>query len=215
MRYSILGTGEVARNIGAKLISLGHEVMLGGRSATNEKAKEWADANGDRASHGTFADAACFGERIFLSVRGMYSLDVIKSIDPCSINGKILIDQTNPYKYEDGQISILPEYSGTTCLGEEVQNAVPNVKVVKTLNYISSQLMTNPQHLSDDATGFYCGNDAQAKSEVAKLLADFGWVDTMDLGNISMARYTEMLGAFWPAVYGRLKNMDWGFKLIR
>ena len=56
-------------------------------------------------------------------------------------------------------------------------------------------------------TGFYCGNDTEAKTAVAKLLKDFGWQDTMDLGDISMSRYTEMLGAFWPAAYGQLKHM--------
>jgi hypothetical protein len=30
-----------------------------------------------------------------------------------------------------------------------------------------------------------------------------------------MSRYTEMLGAFWVPLYGKLENMDWGFKLVR
>lgn len=75
--------------------------------------------------------------------------------------------------------------------------------------------MTNPGKLPEAVTGFYCGDNAEAKAEVEKLLADFGWTDTMDLGGIAMSRYTEMLGAFWLAVYGRLRHMDWGFKLIR
>lgn len=57
MKYGILGTGDVAHVIATKLIELGHEVMMGARNATNEKAANWAKANGERTSHGTFADA--------------------------------------------------------------------------------------------------------------------------------------------------------------
>ena len=56
MKYGILGTGDVAHAIATKLTELGHEVMMGARNATNEKAANWAKANGERASHGTFAD---------------------------------------------------------------------------------------------------------------------------------------------------------------
>lgn len=37
MKYGIIGTGGVAHAIATKLIELGHEVMMGARSATNEK----------------------------------------------------------------------------------------------------------------------------------------------------------------------------------
>ena len=61
MKYGVLGTGDVARTIASKLIELGHEVMMGSRSANNPSAVLWAEQNGERASHGTFADAAKFG----------------------------------------------------------------------------------------------------------------------------------------------------------
>lgn len=215
MKYGILGTGDVAHTVGSKLIALGHEVMLGARSADNEKAIQWADSNGVHAMHGTFADAARFGERVFLCVRGIHSIEAVEAAGEENLAGKILIDQTNPYLYEDGHISLDPRWSGTTCLGEEIQKLLPRTKVVKTLNYLCRHLMTAPQQLPEPVTGFYCGNDTEAKTVVAELLKDFGWQDTMDLGDISMSRYTEMLGAFWPAVYGRLGHMNWGFKLVR
>lgn len=215
MKYGILGAGDVARTIGCKLIALGHEVMLGARNATNEKAAKWVETNGERAYCGTFTDAARFGDRIFLCVRGIHSTKVIKTVGEENLAGKIVIDQTNPFLYDNGHISLDPRWSGTTGLGEEIQKLLPQTKVVKTLNYLCCHLMTAPQQLPDTVTGFYCGNDAEAKRMVSDLLKDFGWQDTMDLGDISMSRYTEMLGAFWPAVYGRLGHMNWGFKLVR
>ena len=215
MRYGILGTGNVARTIADKLIELGHEVMLGSRSADNSQATEWANLHGELASHGTFADAACFGERVFNCVQGVHSTEVLASVGKSDLAGKILIDLSNPYLYDGRHISLDPRWNGNTSLGEANQTLLPEAKVVKTLNYLCHHLMTNPGQLPEAITGFYCGNDAEAKRAVANLLKDFGWTDMLDLGDISMSRYTEMLGAFWPAALNATGNMDWGFKLVR
>ena len=78
-----------------------------------------------------------------------------------------------------------------------------------------SVMMPHPNELSEPATGFYCGNDSNAKDAVREILHDFGWTDTFDMGDISMSRYTEMLGAFWVPVFGQLNTMHWGFRLVR
>ncbi len=65
MKIAILGTGVVGNTIGSKLIELGYEVKMGSRTADNPKAVEWVKNNGNKASAGTFADAATFGELIF------------------------------------------------------------------------------------------------------------------------------------------------------
>lgn len=215
MKYGVLGTGDVACTIADKLIELGHEVMIGSRTVDNPRAVEWARKSGEQAFHGTFADAASFGERVFNCVKGVYSIKALTSAGKDNLAGKILIDQSNPYLYENRHISLDPRWSGNTSLGEANQALLPDTKIVKTLNYLCSHLMTNPGQLSEAVTGFYCGNDKEAKAEVAKLLADFGWTDTMDLGDISMSRYTEMLGAFWPAGLNATGTMEWGFKLVR
>lgn len=214
MKYGVLGTGDVAQTIASKLVELGHEVMMGSRTANNEKAVAWAAANGDKASCGTFADAAAFGERVFNCVQGIHAIEALEAAGKDNLKGKILIDQSNPYVYKDGHISLKAEYTENTCLGEEVQKLLPDTKVVKTLNYLGSVMMTNPGELSEPVTGFYCGNDAEAKEAVRQILADFGWQETFDMGDISMSRYTEMLGAFWVTVYGQIGHMHWGFRLV-
>ena len=214
MKYGILGTGNVAQEIGTKLIQLGHEVKLGTRNPKNENALNWAKKNGSKASVGTFAEAAKFGERIFNCVHGINAIEAITSAGPEKFKDKILIDIANPYNYKDGHISLDPKYSGNTCLGEEIQKLLPNTKVVKTLNYLGSNMMTNPSSLAEPITGFYLGNDEKAKEVVNQILHDFGWTETLDIGNISMSRYTEMLGAFWVPLYGKLGNMNWGFRLV-
>lgn len=148
-------------------------------------------------------------------MQGIHALEVLDAAGKANLNGKLLIDLANPYIHKDGHISLDSRWSGTTSLGEEVQRLLPQTKVVKTLNYLHNHLMTHPDEFPEPITGFYCGNDKEAKAEVAKLLADFGWCDTMDLGDISMSRYTEMLGAFWPAALNGTGHMRWGFRLVR
>ena len=99
MRIGILGTGTVAQTLGAKLVQLGHEVKLGSRTATNDKAAAWAKGQGARASHGTFADAARFGEVLLNCTAGTASLDALKAAGAASLEGKILIDVANPLDF--------------------------------------------------------------------------------------------------------------------
>ena len=214
-KYGILGTGNVAQTIGSKLIQLGHEVKLGTRNPKNEKVLTWVKNNGQNASVGTFKEAASFAPIIFNCVHGINSIEVIESSGKENFKNKILIDQANPYNYVNGHIILDPKYSGSTSLGEEIQKILPETKCVKTLNYLGFNLMTNPGQLNESITGFYCGNDNDAKETVNKILHDFGWSDTLDIGDISMSRYTEMLGAFWVPIYGKVGNMNWGLKLVR
>ena len=64
-KIGVLGTGMVGNTIASKLVQLGYEVMMDSRTANNEKAQTWKAANGEKASAGTFEDAAKFGEIIF------------------------------------------------------------------------------------------------------------------------------------------------------
>ena len=96
MKYGVLGTGGVAQVIATKLIQLGHEVKMGSRNAKNEKAASWAQKNGNKATFGTFADAAKFGERVFNCVQGIHSIEALTSAGPENLKGKILIDLTVP-----------------------------------------------------------------------------------------------------------------------
>ena len=188
---------------------------MGSRDHNNEKAVNWVKINGNKTLNGTFSDAAAFGERIFNCIHGNNSIEALTSPNAENLKGKILIDLANPYIYKDGHISLAPKYSGNTYLGEEIQKLLPNTKVVKILNYLRYDLMTNHSKLPEPITGFYCGNNKDAKKVVDEILRDFGWKDTFDMGDISMPKYTEMLGAIWVPIYGNLGTMNWGLRLIR
>jgi predicted dinucleotide-binding enzyme len=114
--------------------------------------------------------------------------------------------------------SLIPEYSNTNSLGEEIQKMAPGAKVVKTLNTMWNGLMLDPNMLAGgNHINYICGNDADAKKTVIGLLNQFGWKNEniMDLGDITGARATEATLPIWLRVYGTLQSGAFNFNVIR
>jgi predicted dinucleotide-binding enzyme len=217
MKIGILGTGIVGTTIGSKLFHIGHEVMLGSRTKDNARAAEWIKDKGPHATHGTFADAASHAAIIFNCTSGGASLDALKLAGGENLKGKILIDLANPLDFSHGMPpSLIPSLSNTTSLGEEIQKAFPDAKVVKTLNTMTCNLMVNHSMVPGEHDVFVCGNDADTKEKVKAMLeADFGWTSFVDLGDISGARGTEMLLPIWLRLYGMNKSPNFNFRIVK
>lgn len=211
---AILGTGMVGDAIGSKLVSLGHKVMMGSRTANNEKALAWSAKNVHLASNGTFADAAAFGEIIFNCTQGQVSLEALQLAGRENLQGKILVDVANPLDFSKGMPPSLT-VCNTDSLGEVIQRQFTDVKVVKTLNTMNCQLMVNPGLLKDPGSVFICGNDSEAKTEVNKLLQSFGWQNSIDLGDISAARGTEQLLPIWVRLMGTMGTPMFNFSIVK
>jgi len=205
MKIAVLGTGVVGTTIASKLIELGHQVMIGSRSKTNEKAIEFVNKYDENASNGTFEEAAFFGEIIFNCVKGEFAIEALTAAER-GIRKKILIDISIPVNTHNGApLTLLPELCNTNSLGEEIQRNFPDTKVVKTLNTMWSTLMTAPLTLKNgDHTNFICGNDEEAKSQVKKLLGEIGWKEEsiLDLGDIVGSRGTEATVLLWLRIWG-------------
>jgi len=210
MKIGILGTGDVARAIGKGFITLGHEVKLGGRETQNEKGAAWAKEMGAKASTGTFADAAAFGELVVLSTLGSAYEAVLKAAGPERLGGKVLIDTTNPLDFSKGmppRLSVGHTDSG----GEQVQRAVPGARVVKAFNIVGNASMFRPDFPGGPPDMLICGNDADAKKQVTTILHDFGWPQVTDLGGIESSKYLEALCITW-VLFGVAKG-SWNHAL--
>ena len=215
MKVGILGTGMVGNAIGTKLVKLGHDVKMGSRTADNAKGAEWVKANGAKASQGTFADAAAFGEIVFNCTHGMASLEVLKMAGATNLKGKVLVDISNPLDFSKGMPPSL-SVCNTDSLGEQIQRALPDTKVVKTLNTVNCNLMVNPSLVKGEHDLFISGNDAQAKAKVIDILKNwFGWKSVIDLGDITTARATEMILPIWVRLMGLFQSPNFNFKVVR
>ncbi len=217
MKIAVFGTGMVGEAIASKLVSLGHDVKMGSRSANNEAALKWSTGQGDnaaRASIGTFAEAAAFCETAFLCVKGDASSAVLKAAG-AALDGKVVIDVTNPLDFSKGMPPTL-FVSNNDSLGEVLQRENPKATIVKTLNTVNCQLMVDAGGLPGEHTMFICGNDAAAKERVVgEFLKPFGWRDVIDLGDITQSRGTEAYLMLWIRLYGALKGPTFNIKVVR
>ena len=206
MNVGVLGTGMVGERIASKLVSLGHTVTIGSRTADNAAATTWARGAGSRARAGTFADAAAFGAVLFNCTRGSASLSALRAAGSQNLNGKVLVDVANV---------LPPDEGGPRSLGEQIQDAFPAAKVVKTLNTVNCDVMVNPASVAGQHSVFVSGNDAAAKRQTLALLESFGWVDIIDLGDITTARATEAYLPLWVALWRKLGTAAFNVAVVR
>jgi predicted dinucleotide-binding enzyme len=212
--FGVLGTGVVGPTIGRKLIELGHSVMLGARDGANEKATAWAADAGELAHHGTFRNAAQFGEVIVNATAGNGSLAALEAAGTENLAGKVVVDITNLLDFSDG----FPPFVGvpsTDSLAEQIQRAHPDARVVKTLNTVTASVMVDPSRAPGEHNVFVSGDDADAKATVTDLLVSFGWPAgrILDLGGIATARASEFYVLLWVQLYGTLGTSEFNIQV--
>ncbi len=212
MRVGVLGTGSVGQALATGFHGLGHDVMIGARRAGNDKAVGWADATGMRAAQGSFADAARHGEIVVFATLGTAVAGVAAAAGPENLDGKIVIDVTNPLDFSKGfaDLAIKGDDSG----GETLQRALPAARVVKALNTVNANRMCAPRWPGGIPDMFLAGNDPTAKAGVADILRAFGW-NPVDLGPITSARWLEAMCMAWVQAAVPAHNFGLAFKLIQ
>ncbi len=203
MRIGVLGTGVVGRTLASALLRSGHEVRLGSRTAGHAAAVAWASEVGGPASEGTFADAAGFGELLVNATAGAASLQALELAGSEQLAGKVLLDVANPLDTTHGMPPTLTVCNDDS-LGEQIQRALPDVRVVKTLNTVTAAVMVDPTLVDGAHTIFMAGDDPAAKAQASDLLQELGWpADAiLDLGDITAARGMEMYLALWLRLWG-------------
>jgi 8-hydroxy-5-deazaflavin:NADPH oxidoreductase len=179
---AVLGNGRVGDTLATALTRAGHEVTVAGRSP------------------GAAAGAASRAEVVINATPGAGSLERLAALRP-QLQGKILVDVSNATIDGPDGLPASLLYPGSS-LAEQLQQALPGTRVVKTLNTMLYPVMTAPAALAQTPTAFLSGQDAEAKQAVRELLADLGWPQEWitDLGGIETARATEAAILFVPHV---------------
>jgi 8-hydroxy-5-deazaflavin:NADPH oxidoreductase len=216
MRIGVLGTGMVGQAIGSRLVALGHEVQMGSREAGNENARAWVERAGHGASEGSFEDAAAFGEMAFNCNAGAHSLAALEQAGRDNLAGKVLVDVANVLDSSEGAPPTVGVGTNDS-LGEQIQRAFPDTKVVKSLNTMNCEVMVDPSRVPGDHSVFVCGDDVDAKDQVKALLESFGWPSgrILDLGGIRSARGAELYVALWLALWGAVGTGDFNIAVVR
>jgi hypothetical protein len=225
MKIAVLGTGVVGRALAARLAGLGHDVTIGTRDPQATLARTEPDGMGTppfrtwSSDHpdvalATLGEAAAGAELVVNATSGTGALPALERAGADHLAGKVLIDVSNPLDFSQGFPPTL-FVKDTDSLGEQIQRAFPQTRVVKTLNTLNADLMVDPASLGAETSVFVSGDDAAAKAAVAALLESFGHTDVIDLGDITTARGTEMYLPVWLRLMGALGTAAFNVKVVR
>lgn len=202
-KIAVLGSGVVGQVLADGFLSHGYEVMRGTRDPA--KLAAWKGKAGAKASVGTFAEAARYGQTIVLAVKGTAAEAVLDQCGTETLAGKTVIDTTNPIAEKPPVHGVLTFFTSLEeSLMERLQRRVPAAHFVKAFSCAGNALMVNPKMKGGPPTMFICGDHAGAKAEVKAILDQFGW-ETEDLGAVEAARAIEPLCILW-CIPGFLSN---------
>lgn len=210
VRIAVLGTGSVGRTVSARLVELGHDVVVGTRDPEATAARDDAPA----AALATYADAVGGADLVVNATSGQVSLEVLAAAGEEALAGRVLLDISNPLDFSAGFPPTLSVVD-TDSLAEQLQRALPGTRVVKSLNTLTADLMVHPEALGEATTVFVSGDDADAKAVVTGLLTELGHRDVIDLGDLSTARGQEMWLPLWLRVMGALGTAQFNLKIVR
>lgn len=225
MTIAVLGTGMVGQALAARLLELGHDVVVGTRDPEATRSRTEPDGMGNppfsawleahpAARLAGFAEAAADAELVVNATSGSGALPALEQAGAENLAGKVVLDISNPLDFSQGFPPSL-FVKDTDSLGEQLQRAFPQARVVKSLNTLNAGLMVDPKSLGEESTVFVAGNDQAAKDTVTELLRSFGHGDVIDLGDITGARGTEMLLPVWLRLMQTLGTASFNFRVVR
>ncbi len=212
-KIGIIGSGIVGQTLANGFIKHGYEVMIGTRD--REKLSELKEKTRNKGHIGNFNEAAGFWEIIVLAVKGNAAKRALEMIDEENLNGKTIIDVTNPIADAPPENGVLKFFTSLdNSLMEQLQKNFPEANFVKAFNSVGNAFMVNPDFNGLNPTMFICGNNENAKKEVTKIVELFGF-EVEDMGKAEAARAIEPLCMLW-CIPGFLRN-DWAhaFKLLK
>lgn len=213
-KIGIIGSGAVGKALAKGFLKYGYDVTIASRTA--EKQASLASEIGGNIKTASFADTAKNAGIIILAVKGAVAES---ALDLCGIDhlaGKTIIDATNPIATEvppkNGVLNYFTSLENS--LMEMLQKKAPKANFVKAFCSVGSAFMVDPDFGGIKPSMFICGNNEDARKEVAAILVKFGW-EVEDMGMAEAARAIEPLAMLWCIPGMREGKWSHAFKLLK
>jgi hypothetical protein len=192
----------MGRALGTGLAGAGHDIVYGSRDPGQA-----TDLPGPVLD---YAAAIADSVVVISALAAAHSLETLAPLRE-SRAGRVLIDIGNAV--DQNFDLIYPDSS----LGAQLQEALPETRVVKTLNTVGGEIGVNPTLLSGPTNIFLSGDDEAAKGVVSGLLAEFGWAPDrqIDLGGIATAKAVEHYFLLFAATMRALGTREFNIAITR
>jgi 8-hydroxy-5-deazaflavin:NADPH oxidoreductase len=197
MHVTIIGTGNMARGIGSRVVAGGHDLTVVGKDA--EQARAVAADIGAEGS----VDTSASGDRIEgdVVVLAVYYPDARSVVEQHGdqLAGKVVVDITNPVN-ETFDDLVVPADSSATA---ELASLAPGARLVKAFNTTFANTLRTGEVAGNELDVLIAGDDEEAKAAVAELARD-GGLNAIDAGPQKRARELEALGLLHMGIQGTL-----------
>ena len=209
----VIGSGIVGQTLANGFVKHGHAVMIG--TNTPGKRDDLKAKTHGKAQVGSFEEAARFGDLVVLATKGAAAEAAVKAAGIANLEGKTVIDTTNPIADAPPVNGVLQYFtSQNDSLMERLQRLAPDAHFVKCFSSVGNAFMVNPDFGGVKPTMFICGNDAEAKRDVAAILDTFGF-EVADMGGVEGARAIEPLCILWCIPGFLTGSWTHAFKLLK
>lgn len=192
MNVTIIGSGNMARGIGSRLVAGGNSIRILDRD--QEKADTLAVELRDLAQDGAEVSTGSFGDQIESEVVVLaVPYDAVESISQqygSGLSGKVVVDITNPVDWESFDRLVTPPDSSAA---EEIDRLIPEAAVVKAFNTTFAGTLVGGEVAGQPLDVFVASDDPDAKQKIAGLI-EAGGLHPVDAGPLRRARQLEGLG---------------------
>jgi predicted dinucleotide-binding enzyme len=196
---SIIGTGNMARTIGALAVAGGNTVEVMGRDQS--KAADLAKALGGSATTGEWG-AVPAGDIVIVALLYASVVPVVAHYGE-ALAGKVIVEISNPFNSAADGLA----HGEDTSIAQEVAKAAPaGASVVKAFNTIFRHVLEKGRPVV-----FIAGDDAQAKAGVEAFIESLG-LRPLDVGGLKMAYWLEGAGVLTMGL-ARHGVGNWDFAL--
>jgi 8-hydroxy-5-deazaflavin:NADPH oxidoreductase len=187
---AIIGAGNVGGSLGRTFSKAGLAVRFGVRAGSDTKAL--LEACGPSASVSDPAEAAGWGDVVFIAVPGSAAVEVTRSL-ATTLAGKVVVDCNNPLVWKEGPVWAPPPEGS---LAAALAAVAPGARVVKGFNTFGAEFHANPRLAGSPAQVFLASDDADAKKLVSEIATKAGFT-TVDAGPLRNASVLENLAMLW------------------
>ena len=202
MDVTVVGTGNMARAIAARVLAGNHSVTLHGRTqeeaeALDEELMKLGLEN--RSVSVGVAGGEIGGEVVVLAVWYDDVGDVLRAYGD-RLAGRILVDITNPIDRTTFEPLTLAAGSAAQ---EIAAQAPPDVRVVKAFNTTFAGTLMEGEVAGETLDVFVAADDDDAKWTVTQFIEDAG-LRAIDVGPLRRAQQLEALGYLHMAIQDEL-----------
>ena len=189
-RVAILGTGNVGGNLGVRFAQSEIGAVFGVREGGDPS--ELLGRAGPGASALPVAQAVAGADVVFLTVPADVAVQAAGTAG--NLSGKILVDCTNPVKFDAGGPVLAPPAGGS--VAASLQAAYPGARMVKAFNGLGAEFHLDPNVAGKPADMFMAGDDPEAK-KVVGALADRVGFRAIDARPVRNAAHLEAMAVVW------------------